>query len=111
MKRIELTLIVTMLAIGAATSAAAQPVDTPARTHDTTVQIVDCEASVYAVVSAAAGRTPAIPDPEVAKAVEKVEGMSWTEVTIVRALLAFEAQERALERVARDDGTRLLRRG
>ena len=111
MKRIELMLIVTMLAIGAATSAAAQPVDIPARTHDITVQIADDAASVYAVVNAAAAYAPATPDPEVAKAAEKVEGMSWTEVTIARALLAFQAEVSGLEPATREDGTRLLRRG
>jgi len=111
MRRIQLTMIVTMLGIGAAATAVAQPVDTPARTQTTTVQIADHKASVDAVVSAVAQFSPAIPGPEVAKAAEKVEGMSWTEVTIARALLAFQAEVSGLEPATREDGTRLLRRG
>ena len=92
--RIETTLTASMLVVGFATHAIAQPLNPPDVTAAAAVQIADAIAGI---------------PTKLVKKEQKAEGMSWAEVTIGKVLLAVQMEEFAT--APRPVGTKVAKQG
>lgn len=120
MPRVDLTLMTSMLLVGLATTAGAQPIQMDMKALDV-VQIADQRTEPWSVSRPAVccrvnenAEYLAVGwglESVVAKARKVEGGMSWTEVTLARALLAGQIEERPFAITAHSIGTRLSSRG